>query len=172
MPLSAARLRLAKDQRWSGDGDPEHQSGGEQRGSPEQRGSHLPALWQSETRPGNSRLAGVQNEQPRLTGRWLAGRFRSSLFEDPPNMSVVIRLTRAGAKKVPFYRVVAADRRSPRDGRFIEQLGVYDPIREPIEFRVNEERLKHWLSVGAVPSETMSQLLRRQRRAAPPATAA
>jgi small subunit ribosomal protein S16 len=87
-------------------------------------------------------------------------------------MSVVIRLTRAGAKKVPFYRVVAADRRSPRDGRFIEQLGVYDPLREPIEFRVDEERLKHWLSVGAVPSETMSQLLRRQRRAAPPATAA
>jgi small subunit ribosomal protein S16 len=87
-------------------------------------------------------------------------------------MAVVIRLTRAGAKKVPFYRVVAADRRSPRDGRFIEQLGVYDPIREPIEFRVDEERLKHWLSVGAVPSETMSQLLRRQRRAAPPAPAA
>ena len=87
-------------------------------------------------------------------------------------MAVVIRLTRAGAKKVPFYRVVAADRRSPRDGRFIEQLGVYDPIREPIEFRVDEERLKHWLSVGAVPTETMSQLLRRQRRAAPPAPAA
>ena len=87
-------------------------------------------------------------------------------------MAVVIRLTRAGAKKVPFYRVVAADRRSPRDGRFIGQLGVYDPIREPIEFRVDEERLKHWLSVGAVPSETMSQLLRRQRRAAPPAPAA
>jgi small subunit ribosomal protein S16 len=87
-------------------------------------------------------------------------------------MAVVIRLTRAGAKKVPFYRVVAADRRSPRDGRFIEQLGVYDPIREPIEFRVNEERLKHWLSVGAVPSQTMSELLRRQRRAAPPAPAA
>ena len=87
-------------------------------------------------------------------------------------MAVVIRLTRAGAKKVPFYRVVAADRRSPRDGRFIEQLGVYDPLREPIEFRVDEERLKHWLSVGAVPSETMSQLLRRQRRAAPPAPAA
>jgi small subunit ribosomal protein S16 len=87
-------------------------------------------------------------------------------------MAVVIRLTRAGAKKVPFYRVVAADRRSPRDGRFIEQLGVYDPIREPIEFRVDEERLKHGLSVGAVPSQTRSELLRRQRRAAPPAPAA
>jgi small subunit ribosomal protein S16 len=87
-------------------------------------------------------------------------------------MAVVIRLTRAGGKKVPFYRVVAADRRSPRDGRFIEQLGVYDPIREPIEFRVDGERLQHWLSVGAVPSPTVSQLLRRQRRDAPPAAAA
>ena len=51
-------------------------------------------------------------------------------------MAVKIRLTRAGSKKVPFYRVVAADRRSPRDGRFIEQLGVYDPLRDPVEFRV------------------------------------
>ena len=54
-------------------------------------------------------------------------------------MAVKIRLTRAGSKKVPFYRVVAADRRSPRDGRFIEQLGVYDPLRDPVEFRVNED---------------------------------
>ena len=52
-------------------------------------------------------------------------------------MAVTIRLTRAGSKKVPFYRVVAADRRSPRDGRFIEQLGVYDPLRDPVEFRVD-----------------------------------
>ena len=83
-------------------------------------------------------------------------------------MSVTIRLTRAGTKKVPFYRIVAADHRSPRDGRFIEQLGVYDPLREPVEFRVDEMRLSHWLSVGAVPSETVGQLLRRQKRAAPP----
>jgi small subunit ribosomal protein S16 len=81
-------------------------------------------------------------------------------------MSVTIRLTRAGSKKVPFYRVVAADRRSPRDGRFIEQLGVYDPLRDPVEFRVNAERLDHWIKVGAVPSETVGQLLRRQRTAA------
>jgi len=79
-------------------------------------------------------------------------------------MSVTIRLTRAGSKKVPFYRIVAADHRSPRDGRFIEQLGVYDPLREPIEFRVDEMRLSHWLSVGAVPSETVGQLLRRKKR--------
>jgi len=83
-------------------------------------------------------------------------------------MSVTIRLTRAGTKKVPYYRVVAADHRSPRDGRFIEQLGVYDPLREPVEFRVNEERLAHWLKVGALPSQTVGELLKRQKNAAPP----
>ena len=87
-------------------------------------------------------------------------------------MSVTIRLTRAGSKKVPFYRVVAADHRSPRDGRFIEQLGVYDPLREPIEFRVDQMRLDHWLSVGAQPSQTVGELLRRQKRAAPPSPSA
>ncbi len=84
-------------------------------------------------------------------------------------MSVTIRLTRAGAKKVPFYRVVAADRRSPRDGRFIEQLGVYDPLRDPPEFRVNSERLQHWISVGAVPSQTVGELMSELKRAAAPA---
>jgi small subunit ribosomal protein S16 len=87
-------------------------------------------------------------------------------------MSVTIRLTRAGSKKVPFYRVVAADRRSPRDGRFIEQLGIYDPLRDPVEFRVNDQRVDHWIKVGAVPSETVSQLLRRQRRSAAAASKA
>ena len=81
-------------------------------------------------------------------------------------MAVTIRLTRAGSKKVPFYRVVAADRRSPRDGRFIEQLGVYDPLRDPVEFRVNEQRLEHWLKNGAQPSQTVSELLRRLSKAA------
>ena len=56
-------------------------------------------------------------------------------------MAVTIRLTRAGSKKVPFYRVVAADSRSPRDGRFIEQLGVYDPLRSPPEVRIDPDRL-------------------------------
>ena len=86
-------------------------------------------------------------------------------------MSVTIRLTRAGSKKVPFYRVVAADHRAPRDGRFIEQLGVYDPLRDPVEFRVDDQRIQHWLSVGAVPSQTVGELLRRQKRAAPPTAA-
>jgi len=81
-------------------------------------------------------------------------------------MAVTIRLTRAGSKKVPFYRVVAADRRCPRDGRFIEQLGVYDPLHEPVEFRVDQERLQHWIKNGAVPSQTVGELLRRQRQGA------
>jgi len=81
-------------------------------------------------------------------------------------MAVTIRLTRAGSKKVPFYRVVAADRRSPRDGRFIEQLGVYDPLREPPEVRIDSDRLQHWLSVGALPSQTVGELIRGLKRAA------
>ena len=86
-------------------------------------------------------------------------------------MAVIIRLTRAGSKKVPFYRVVAADRRSPRDGRFIEQLGVYDPLRDPVEFRVDQQRLDHWMKNGAVPSQTGGELLKRQRKAAAAAPA-
>jgi small subunit ribosomal protein S16 len=81
-------------------------------------------------------------------------------------MSVTIRLTRGGGKKVPFYRVVAADSRSPRDGRFIEQLGVYDPLRNPPEVRIDPERLQHWLSVGAVPSQTVGELIGGIKRAA------
>lgn len=81
-------------------------------------------------------------------------------------MSVKIRLTRQGAKKVPFYRIVAADSRSPRDGRHIEQLGVYDPTRDPPEFRYNEERMAHWLKVGATPSDTIRELVAKAQRAA------
>ena len=106
-----------------------------------------------------------------LTGAGGPANFADSLSREIQNMAVTIRLTRAGGKKLPFYRVVAADTRSPRDGRFIEQLGVYDPLRDPEEFRVNEERLDHWLKVGALPSQTVSELLRRQRRAAAPAKA-
>lgn len=80
-------------------------------------------------------------------------------------MAVTIRLSRGGAKKVPFYRIVATDRRSPRDGRFIEQIGIYDPLREPPEVRIDAERLDYWLSVGATPSETVGQLVKRFRGA-------
>lgn len=81
-------------------------------------------------------------------------------------MSVKIRLSRQGAKKVPFYRIVATNSRSPRDGRFIEQLGVYDPTREPPEFRYDEARMKHWLGEGAKPSDTIRELLKKAERAA------
>jgi small subunit ribosomal protein S16 len=67
-----------------------------------------------------------------------------------------------GAKKRPSYRIVAADSRSPRDGRFIEAVGFYDPLTEPATIKVNEERVRHWLSVGAQPSDTVRDLLRRQ----------
>ena len=80
-------------------------------------------------------------------------------------MSVKIRLARQGAKKSPFYRIVAADTRSPRDGRHIEQLGVFDPTREPPEFRYDEARMAHWLSKGAQPSDTIRELLNREAKA-------
>lgn len=80
-------------------------------------------------------------------------------------MSVVLRLARAGAKKRPFYHVVAADSRMPRDGRFIENIGTYDPNFEPPRFQVNEERWNHWVQVGAKPSDTVAGLYRRTARA-------
>ena len=65
-----------------------------------------------------------------------------------------------GAKKAPFYRIVVADSRSPRDGKFIEQVGYYDPTKEPAEIKVDEEIAKKWLSTGAQPSETVKKLLK------------
>ncbi len=73
-------------------------------------------------------------------------------------MSVCIRLARQGSKKKPFYRIVAADRRSPRDGRFIEQLGFYDP-RKP-DFRLDLERYKMWIGTGARASDTVAALVK------------
>ena len=81
-------------------------------------------------------------------------------------MSVSLRLTRVGAKKAPFYRIVAADSRSPRDGRFIEQLGIYDPLRTPPELRLNVERATYWLQNGAQASDTVDGLLRTARKSA------
>jgi small subunit ribosomal protein S16 len=85
-------------------------------------------------------------------------------------MAVVIRLARQGAKRVPFYRVVAADKRFKRDGRFIEQLGVYDPTRTPVEFRVDNARLDHWVKSGARLSDTIRELVKKAERAAKAAT--
>lgn len=75
---------------------------------------------------------------------------------------IKLRLRRMGAKKRPSYRIVAADSKSPRDGRIIESLGYYDPLTEPATVKVNEDRVRHWLSVGAQPSDTVRNLLRRQ----------
>ena len=74
-------------------------------------------------------------------------------------MSVRIRLRRMGKKKSPFYRVVVADIKSPRDGRFIEIIGTYDPRKEPAEILIEEEKALYWLSKGATPSDTVRSLL-------------
>ena len=74
-------------------------------------------------------------------------------------MAVKLRLKRMGAKKRPFYRIVAADSRSPRDGRFIETVGTYNPIMQPAELNINEEVALKWLSVGAIPTDTVRALL-------------
>ena len=78
---------------------------------------------------------------------------------------VRLRLARRGAKKRPFYRIVAADSRSPRDGRIIEQLGYYNPVSEPDELKVDLDRVDYWLSTGAQPSETVASLIKRARTA-------
>lgn len=76
-------------------------------------------------------------------------------------MAVSMRLMRFGEKKRPFYRIVVSDRRSPRDGRFIEQVGVYDPHQNPAQVRFKEERAIDWLKKGAQPTQTVRQLLIR-----------
>ncbi len=76
-------------------------------------------------------------------------------------MAVRIRLKRMGVKKRPFYRIVVADSRSPRDGRFIEEIGVYNPTTEPTTFEINQEKAADWLKKGAKPSETVKALLKK-----------
>jgi small subunit ribosomal protein S16 len=77
-------------------------------------------------------------------------------------MAVSMRLTRVGGRKDPVWRVVVADRRSPRDGRFIETIGRYNPQTEPSTIVLDEERVRHWLSRGAQPSDTVRKLLKTQ----------
>jgi small subunit ribosomal protein S16 len=79
-------------------------------------------------------------------------------------MAVHIRLARAGAKKKPFYRIVVTDHRSPRGGRFLENIGTYDPSKDPGLFVVNRDRLDYWRKNGATPSETVDRLLKRDAR--------
>lgn len=73
-------------------------------------------------------------------------------------MAVKIRLKRMGAKKAPFYRVIVADSRSPRDGRFIDTIGTYNPLTTPAEIKLNEESAIKWLNKGAIPTDTVKNL--------------
>ncbi len=76
-------------------------------------------------------------------------------------MAVKIRLKRIGAKKAPYYRVVVADSRSPRDGRFIEEIGIYQPLENPTKVRIDVEKAKQWIANGAQPTDTVRDLLKK-----------
>ncbi len=78
-------------------------------------------------------------------------------------MAVVLRLKRMGSNKKPFYRIVATERSSPRDGRFIEEIGYYDPKKNPAIIKINKERALYWLKNGATPSVTVKSLLKKQK---------
>ena len=77
-------------------------------------------------------------------------------------MAVRIRLARHGAKKRPFYRIVVADGESPRDGKFLEKVGTYDPKYDPAKVTMNAERIKYWMGQGATPSDTVKSLLKKE----------
>ena len=77
-------------------------------------------------------------------------------------MSVKIRLARHGAKKKPFYRIVIADSESPRDGKFLENVGTYNPLTDPAEVSLKQERIKHWIGQGAIPTDTVKNILKKQ----------
>ncbi len=76
-------------------------------------------------------------------------------------MAVKIRLKRLGAKKAPFYRVIVADERSPRDGKFIDQLGYYNPLTDPAEIKIDAEKATAWIAKGAQPTDTVRALLKK-----------
>ena len=84
-------------------------------------------------------------------------------------MSVKIRLARHGAKKRPFYRIVIADNESPRDGRFLEAIGTYNPLKEPAEVILKTDRVKYWIDKGALPTATVKNLLKKEGLFASPA---
>ena len=77
-------------------------------------------------------------------------------------MAVKIRLARHGAKKKPFYRIVVTDGESPRDGRYLENVGTYDPLFDPAKVSLNSERIKYWIDQGAKPSDTVRNLLKKE----------
>jgi small subunit ribosomal protein S16 len=84
-------------------------------------------------------------------------------------MAVVLRLSRAGTHKAPFYHVVATDSRKPRDGKYIEDVGLYDPTRKPELIQLKADRVQHWLAAGARPSQTVAMILKRAKIARPAA---
>ncbi|MBQ9228551.1 MAG: 30S ribosomal protein S16 [Eubacterium sp.] len=77
-------------------------------------------------------------------------------------MAVKIRLRRMGAKKAPFYRVVVADSRYPRDGRFIEEIGTYNPMRDPAEIKIDADKAKKWIANGAQPTDTVKSIFKKE----------
>ena len=81
-------------------------------------------------------------------------------------MAVVLRLSRAGTHKAPFYHVVATDSRAARDGKYIEDVGIFDPTRTPERLEIKTDRVEHWLKVGAKPSPTVAKLLKRAAKPA------
>ena len=83
-------------------------------------------------------------------------------FEGEIYMSVKIRLARHGAKKRPFYRIVVADSKSPRDGRFLENVGTYNPVLDPAEVVLKKERIKYWIDQGAILTDTVKSLLKKE----------
>ena len=76
-------------------------------------------------------------------------------------MAVKIRMKRMGAKKAPFYRIVVSDSRSPRDGRFIEEIGTYDPLKTPADVKIDADKAKQWIANGAQPTDTVRVLLKK-----------
>ena len=78
-------------------------------------------------------------------------------------MAVKIRLARHGGKKKPFYRIVVADSEHPRDGRFLENVGTYDPLHDPAKVFLKSERIKYWIDQGATPTNTVKSLLKKER---------
>ncbi len=84
-------------------------------------------------------------------------------------MSVKIRLARHGAKKRPFYRIVAADSECPRDGRFLEKLGTYNPVKDPAEVNIDMQRVNYWLGEGAIPTNTVKNILKKEKASQTPA---
>jgi small subunit ribosomal protein S16 len=86
-------------------------------------------------------------------------------------MAVKMRLARHGAKKRPFYRIVVADSESPRDGRYLENVGTYNPLREPAEVTLKTDRVQYWLQQGAIPTDTVKNILKREGVSAQPTQA-